>query len=324
MQIAVSPYHLTTREPAAIAALLLARRVVTMLPAPFNGDRSHAQELSVRIPSYLGLMESWRWSMPLWKAGVICSALGGDDAAQDVRAACTRIAGDERFLPLRALMRPELFETEEGYLNAVSGDLLRAGPDPAITVPVAAGLDRFAIRHGLAVARSEPSSVVQRAEERLGRRAFAVAMPVLLQATAERVMKAREALAPELEELRVSLAAFVERDEPSEADLLEAQGSLAIAARAYASAFAAARGELLSPDEDEEVRPVEGTVAITGLVLPSDAVLRSSVDAMRSIAPSLARGSSGSTKLPALRDPLEGQGVLTLIIRPLGRTNGRH
>jgi hypothetical protein len=327
MQIAVSPYHLTTREPAAIAALLLARRVVTMLPAPFNGDRTHAEELSARIPTYLGFMNSWRWSVPLWKAGIVCSALDGDDAVDDVRAACARIAVDERYSPLRVLMKPELFETEDSYLNAVARDLLRAGPDPAITVPVAAGMDRFAIRHGLAVARSEPASVVQRAEERLGRRAFAVAAPVLLQATAERVLAAREILGAELTDLRQALAAFVEVDVPMTADdLVHAQGDLAVAARSYAAAFESSRDELLAPDDTDEVRPVEGTVAITGLVLPSDAVLTSSVDALRTIAPSLARSSDTATNLPALRDPLEGHGVLTLVIRPLGRGgrgNGR-
>ena len=37
MLIAVSPYHMTTREPAAMAALLLASRVVTILPTPEVG-----------------------------------------------------------------------------------------------------------------------------------------------------------------------------------------------------------------------------------------------------------------------------------------------
>ena len=162
MRIAVSPYHLTTKEPAATAAFLLAGSVVTMLPAPFNGNRRHAEELSARIPKYLDFIQSWRWTVPLWNAGVVSAAVGDQDAVEDVRAICARIADDARFSPLRPLMRPELFDTEESYLESVARDLLKAGPDPAITVPVAAGMDRFSIRCGLVPARSDPLSVVQR------------------------------------------------------------------------------------------------------------------------------------------------------------------
>jgi hypothetical protein len=327
MRIAVSPYHLTTKEPAATAAFLLAGSVVTMLPAPFNGDRRHAEALSARIPKYLDFIQSWRWTVPLWNAGVVSAAVGGEDAVEDVRAVCARIADDARFSPLRPLMRPELFDTEESYLESVARDLLKAGPDPAITVPVAAGMDRFSIRCGLVPARSDPLSVVQRAEERLGRRAFAIALPVLLQASGERLLRARELLAPELDELRSALAAFADEGvDMTPAELVEAQGTLAVAARAYANAFESARDELLCPQgEDEDVRPIEGTVAITGLVLPGDAVLTSSISAMRTLSPALARLTDGGppTNLPVRSDPLEGRHFLTLLIRPLGRPTRR-
>jgi hypothetical protein len=326
MRIAVSPYHLTTREPAATAAFLLAHSVVTMLPAPFNGGRRHAEELSARIPKYLDFIQSWRWTVPLWNAGVVAAAVGGEDAVEDVRAVCARIAADDRFSPLRPLMRPELFETEEGYLESVARDLLKAGPDPAITVPVAAGMDRFSMRCGLVPARSDALSVVQRAEERLGRRAFAIALPMLLQASGERLLRARQALEPELAELRGALGSFSHEGVDLQGDdLLAAQADLAIAARAYASAFEAARDALLSPQEDdEELRPIEGTVAITGLILPGDAVLTSSISAMRILSPAMARVSSGPvTKLPVRCDPLEGRQFLTFLIRPLGRPGRR-
>jgi hypothetical protein len=56
-------------------------------------------------------MLSWRWSQPLWEAGVICSSLDGSEAAADVREAHARIVGEERFSRLRGLMRPELLDT---------------------------------------------------------------------------------------------------------------------------------------------------------------------------------------------------------------------
>ncbi|MEX2217855.1 MAG: hypothetical protein WD749_03770 [Phycisphaerales bacterium] len=329
MQALVSPYHLTTREPAAIAAFLLAERTLTMLPGPFNGTRRHAEELSSRVPSYLGLIQSWSWTVPLWTAGVVGAAAAGADSLDDVRAACARIAGEPRFSPLRALMRPELFESEEHYLDSVARDLLKAGPDPAITVPMAAAMDRFAARHGLVVMRSDPQSIVQRAEEQLGRRAFAVALPVLLQASAERLLAARELLAPELADLRHALAAFVE-GAPSLApeDLAQPQAELALAARAYASAFAESRDDLLAPDEDDELRALDGTIALTGLILPGDAVLTSSVAAVRTLSPAPARiGAAaaperGTPNLPVPHDPL-ARDFLTILVRPLGRLVSR-
>jgi hypothetical protein len=75
----------------------------------------------------------------------------------------------------------KLLDTEESYLDAVARDLLKAVRTPAITVPLAAGMDAFALRCGATVARSHPMSVVQVAESRLGSRAFAFAAPVLLQ-----------------------------------------------------------------------------------------------------------------------------------------------
>jgi hypothetical protein len=323
MQVVVSPYHLTTREPAAIAAFLLATRVVTMLPAPFNGTaREHVARLTARIPTYLDFMQSWRWTIPLWNEGVVCSHVGDSDAVEDVRAVCARIATEERYSSLRHLMKPELFDTEEGYLDAVARDVLKAGPDPAISVPLAAGIDRFAIRHGLIVARSEPSSVVQRAEERLGRRALAVAVPVLLQASGQRILDARRTLEPELAELRSALGTFAE--EPLEGDdAADAQADLAVAARAYASAFTDAREELLAPDDDEDSRVIEGTVAVTGLRLPGDAALTSSTAAMRTLIPTRAQPEPDPRSLGHPLDPAENREFLTLLFRPLGRSTAR-
>ncbi|MEL6741711.1 MAG: DUF2752 domain-containing protein, partial [Planctomycetota bacterium] len=72
----------------------------------------------------------------------------GDDAADDARAACDRIAGEPWLDPLRPLVRPELFEDDRAYLGAVSRDVLKGGPDPALSIPLAAGLDASPEGHG--------------------------------------------------------------------------------------------------------------------------------------------------------------------------------
>lgn len=322
MLVAVSPYHITTREPAAVAAFLLADQVVTLLPAPFSGRREVAEAAAERVPKYLDFMMSWQWSVPLWEAGVICSGLDGDDATGDVRAAFAQIAEDDRYASLRTLMRPEVFEAEDVYLEAVARDLLKGGPDPGITVPVAAGMDRFAMRHGAAVARSHPSSVVQKEEERLGTRVFAFVVPILLQASAERLLAARELLQPELDALRRAVDVQLEIGSTN-GGAAHAREVLNEAAAAYTRAFERCRDELLDTDDDD-VRVVDGAVAITGMLLPADAVLTSSLAALRVLAPTL--GGRSPTRSPQ-PDPaasaLGPRRLLTLMVRVLGRSAPR-
>lgn len=313
MIIAVSPYHLTTREPAALAAMLLAERVVTMLPAPLQGKQWGAvQAAAQNVPRYLEFMKTWQWTMPLWEEGVITSSLEGQEAVDELRPVCARIDDEERLAPLRLLMKPELFEDHERYLDAFALDLLKAGPDPGLTVPVASGLDSFASRHGAAVARSEPASIVQKAEAALGREVFSVAIPVLLQADAERILEARELLQKELDDLREALSAIANGTTNG-----SAAKNLTAAAKAYAKAFEEHRDILIAPSEDDEQRVIEGTVVITGTRLPADAVLDSSLSAMRNLSPVFAGRESSPAKPTG--NAIQRQGVLSLIVRVLGR-----
>lgn len=311
MIIAVSPYHITTREPVAMAALLLADRVVTWLPAP-GATPGEAAKAATRVPSYLDMMLSWQWSVPLWEAGVIGSTVAGEEAAGDVRHIHAQIATQDRYRPLRSLMRADLLDTDDAYLHALAEDVLKGGPDPAITVPLAAGIDRFAMRHRLAVARSSPSSVVQKAEARLGDRLFAVVVPALLQGSGERILAVREALDAELSDLRAALSA--EATGPREAGRARSE-RLDDAAAAYARSFDRQRGELLAT-EDDEVRAVDGAISITGVLLPGDAVLTSSLAALRSLG-------SGSVEAaaPARARPgdLGEPGTLAFMVKVLGR-----
>ncbi len=313
MIAALSPYHLTTREPAAMVGLLLADQVVTMVPTPFEGaERSHVEHAVARSPRYLALMESWRWSVPLWNAGVITGDINGEDAGVEVRAACARLRDDDRFAPLRLLMREGVFDDERSYLDAVARDLLRAGPDPAITIPVAAAMDRFAAVHGMVVMRSFPASVAQRVEQGLAEKLFAFAMPVLLQASAGRVLEARDSLG----ESMMGLGRTVRAAAVGEALPLD----VADAARDAAHAFEPLHGDLARPCEDEDdLHVIVGTASITAVSLPVDAVLESSLAAFQSFARAPARVAAEASALPALRDPLAGERIVSLIVRTIGR-----
>src|SRR5262245_35688305 len=109
MIIAVSPYHLTTREAPAMAALLLGERVVTMLPAPAQADAAVAQQAAGRVPAYREFMRTWAWTAPLWEAGVIVSDLDGEGILADMRAVSGQVAREPHLAPLRRFMHDELY-----------------------------------------------------------------------------------------------------------------------------------------------------------------------------------------------------------------------
>ena len=313
-----------------MAALLLGNPVVTLLPSPageVNQDRLRSAVCAA--PRYLKFMESWAWSRELWDAGIISSVHHGQDAASDVRDAWSRIVSDAALSSLRPFMREDLFEDEHHYLDAVANDVLRGGPDPAICVPVNAGLDRFAAIHGLVVARSAPKSVAQKAEIELATRGFALVLPVLLQASSQRVLLARELLADVLGDLRdalsmefTSLAAqwkSLERTRSRKA--LKPTARLADAVIAYTQAFDDLRSELTCRSLDDDSRLVVGPVIMEAIMLPADAVLASSaaaVHAMRRL-PTRRAFVPESSGVPALADPVMQRPVLSVLVRPMGQ-----
>lgn len=308
-----------------MAALLLADHVVTMMPAPLADFGQTELHAAVRAsPRYMRFIESWAWSLPLWRDGVIASSWRGDDPTRDVRAACAAIDEVPEFGPLRPLMRRSLFEDQREYLDSLAADLLKGGPDPGISVPMAAGLDRFAARHGFMVARSEPVSVAQRAEARHASPGTAVAVPILVRAGGERVLRAREILEPELRELRAAWQRLAGEGSESVLNDAASENELRSCIRAYSEAFEVNRALLCETSRDEE-RVVDGWVTLRFSFMPFDAVLRASLDAVRVMGSVVGMGScSGdggpaSPSLPVLRDALAGKGFMSIVVKVMGR-----
>ncbi|MBZ0172489.1 MAG: hypothetical protein K8E66_08940, partial [Phycisphaerales bacterium] len=269
----VSPYHLTTREPAAMVSLQLAERAVTLLLAPIAERAGVAvaydtvRREAERSPAYRRFMRSWEWAQALFREDVIGSVHAGEDPVDDVRAACARLASDEMLAPLRRYAHPDLFADDRAYLNAASADVVKAGPDPGVSIPVAVGLDGFAADPGLVVARSAPASLAQKAESRLGRRVFRFSVPAVIQGTADRLLLVRALLADERACLARAITAAFEGG---------TDDGIGIAARRYAEAFERERDEITSlpgRHEQDEVRVVVGEVSLVGTLMPADAVL---------------------------------------------------
>ena len=152
MIILVSPYHMTTREPAAMASLALAEYVVTAMPTPAGAaTREAVTQAAERVSYYADLMHRWEWARPLFDAGVCGTAMSGEDPLDDILNISRAIDEDDRYAGLRPFMRTVLEEQGDDMLRALCRDVIRTGPDPAISVPVTASLDRFAYRHDLVV-----------------------------------------------------------------------------------------------------------------------------------------------------------------------------
>jgi len=314
---ALSPYYLTTREPPAMAALLLARRVVTLLPAPGSGEMRDAMALAERSPAYAKFARSWAWTGPLWRAGLLLSGLEGDSPLTDLDHIGGAIRDDVRYAPLRSFLRDEDFAGEQAYLAAVALDLLKAGPDPGLSLPVFAAIDRFGLRHGAVVARSVPTSIAQRAETRLARPLATISVPMLVQADADRILHAREALAPELEALWNAFNELPTTVRDGGTATSDEARALTAAASEFSRAFEASREELLMGAADDDVRVVPGTATLTLLALPSDAVLRAGVAAMQG-AGTHAAPRAAASNLPAIADPAEGRWVTAMVVKVLG------
>lgn len=318
MRIVVSPYHLTTREAPALAALLLADEVVTLLPMGDAGGKAVARDVADRSASYRELVRSWAWTEELWHSGLLRGGVEDKTAVPDVRSAACEITDDEWLSSLRPLMHDRLFEDERAYLNALASDILKGGPDPGITVPVAAGLDRFGARHGAFVSRSHPVSLAQKAEFGLLEDRVSIILPVLLQADAERLSIAREVLRAPLGHLRAAL----ERCEAARGGASGIRADdLQAAAAAYSLAFGNSSAQLAKGCEQDEVRMVVGDVALTCGTLPADAVLRSSLRALTAVSRTRSSSAADETTAGLVRSP--GKPVSILCFKVLGASNNR-
>lgn len=311
MKVALSPYHLTTRELPAMIALQLASSVVTFMPGVMAGIGSHAgrfERLARGSQRYTRVVESWGWSTPLWEAGVVESGMPDDDASTDMRVAWERCTRDDRYAPLRPFLKGHLLEDQSRWIEAAAADVLKGGPDPAITVPLTAGLDRFAARNRLAVIRPKPTSIAQQAEAALATPIASVVLPALVQASAERLLLLRDTLHGELDDLRHALADTC----------VGRESSLRSAARSYAEAFAAAEIELHADQARDEVRVISTPVSLTIVKLPADAVLRSSCSAACG-----ALGAPPPSHVSGLAqpDPFDRVDLISFVVGKVGATS---
>lgn len=298
MILLVSPYHMTSREPAAMVSMVLARNVITAMPTPTGTlTKETVSETAARVPRYIELMESWDWAMPMFAGGFCGTTFAGEDPLDEVHGVCDDIEQDDLYAALRPFMRTVLEQESDVVIGAISRDLIKAGPDPAISVPLSAAMDRFAARHGLVAVRSESKSSAQKAEQKLAKPILKFAFETLLQAPTSRLLEMRTTFEPELERLRDAIE-------------LEDEPAARVAADMLTQMFDREREDLLRVENPDDVRAISGLVSVSLSELPEDAVLLSSAAAAIRV---LGRQDEGH---PVDQVPM---GVVrSLTIRPIG------
>jgi hypothetical protein len=290
---------------------MLADRAVTIVPEPAEGHgREDIREAVERVPRLLRLLESWRWSGPLWRAGLMAGQTEADRAFACIVAQNAAISSDASLGPLGGAALSAFVPGDEAdrWLDSFCSDLLRGGPDPRLTTAATAALDSFAARHGLASVRGSTDSLAQRAELRLMRRAASVAIPVMSRAAGGRVLELRRELKDELAELRSAIIGIwsAVAGAPGEVEELDA------AAAAYSSAFERWFASVARDDENAE-RTMRDFVSISIGTLPADAALVCARAAIRTTARVSGRSAESAT---VVRGEPASQ-LRTLIVRPM-------
>lgn len=301
MILVVSPYHMTSREPAAVVASLLGEVIVAPMPTPSGAlTREAVTDAATRVPGYIELMESWEWARPFFAGGLMGTTFAGEDPFDDLPAVRETIEEDDRYSALRPFMRTVLEEESDVVVGAISRDVMKAGPDPAINVPLSAAIDRFSARHALTIVRSAAQSEAQRAEERIARPVLRFAMETLTQAPTHRLLEYRTTFEDELLALREAIGA-------------EDESQARRAADALSRGLERERVELTRTEDPDDLRVIPGMVSVSLVELPVDAVLISGAAAAKRV---LGRNE------PGVRHD-QGGTLRSLVIRPIGGRSPR-
>ncbi len=326
MIVVVSPHELTARTPTAVAALTLAMQVVTLLPTPLEGSDPQALRQAMdRSPRFTALMQNWRWMSPLWREGVLASGFDGQTPLDDVVSATERIGSDPALAPLVALVSRQTYQSTDSYLDALCQDLLRGGGNPTITIPVIAGLERFAARHGLLAMSSPAPSLAGRIESKGISSLARIGVPVFTRAGATLILRARESLGQPLAALRESidrLHTLVRTSPAPESIARLVRDDLEPRARAYEAAFLDVRQPLIAQSQDDDDQPAEGPRAhhlslSFGLLEPSTALSAAAIAARRAIPASGARREQRPETVEAPGTALAARRAMTISARVL-------
>lgn len=275
LHLVVSPYSLCSRDAAAMSAMLLAGQALTYLPRSLE-PAAVSRDVVMGSIGFRRVMSAVAWATPMLEQGVLATSIEGEDGAEDFARARRRIGGEPALSSLRRFVETRAEPDPQLAIERLARDLTRDGPDPSISVPLAAALDALAERHAYAVLRVDGPSLAQRAERAREHMLFGCSVPALVQASPERVLETRRRLEPELESLRAACEACL--------DGFAEEVAVRDAATDFANAYDRSREHIERPEEDDTdpmVRSAE--IVLTGVAHESDHALACSALAARRV-----------------------------------------
>lgn len=320
MRLVLGPYELVSPAPAAALALTLGADdagVITLPPSPLHAESpDDARRAAANAPRYLQLLESWRWTAPLWASGLLASTSDGFSPLEDIRAVCAQIATDPTLASIADVGGQRLFDDPDNYLDLLSRDLLRGGGDPAVTIPLHAGLERFAARRTLPIVRGASASLAGRLDRRAAPPIARFSAPLIVGAAPRATLFLRSELEAQLQSIRSTLTAIAAEPTAAAAHA----PALRQGAADFADAFAQVHDDAVDAIEAAAEPARIAEVAISISVAPADASLRAAAHALRGATAAMGgRGGSGSAGVRPPHAPpsnaLATAGVLIFTVR---------
>jgi len=310
MHAVISPYELQPLTPGASAALTLCDSVTTLLPGPDTADITAARD---HAPRFRQLLDAWSWTTPLWRSTLLRPTYNAESPLSDIRDTCRRILDTPALASLAPLISATRFENPDEYLDAVCRDLLRGGADPSISIPLAAGLERFAARHQLLLFATPAGSVSGRLESRAARPLFKLKLPLIAAQSATAIDFLRNNLAAPIATLRRIIDALPSQIASSPTIPPAALQALDDAQASYTAAFNASLEPLsiLTRKSDREAK-VGLFASLTCVALDPDASLLATARAAQALSPGKTAPSS-----PPPTDALARPRSLAIHVRPL-------
>ncbi|CAG0986890.1 hypothetical protein PHYC_02073 [Phycisphaerales bacterium] len=256
--VTLSPESFVRRDAAACAAALLADKVVSLLP----GIKPEVF-FDVRYPATREFAERFAWAVQLSEFDVVTFEHQGDRTRDAYlwmehfarsHPAYGRLFGQD-YLDAAA--------SNESYVEFLCKQIVSNEPHIGTHVVLDAGMDAFALKHGLltfgsrATGRPHGSmSVATVLAEYL--------VPVIRSATAEQILAAREILRDELHPLRLAIRNIADGCDPTDTRAVANAMAQSVLPRLeeYRSAFSSRKGKFLCLVDGIERDALTGLAAL--------------------------------------------------------------
>jgi hypothetical protein len=293
LDLVLSPYDLTARSSAAVAACVLGDRVVTLMPGPGkNLPRDPAALARRGTPAFERLAEAWAWSGPLWRSGTVVAGMDGDGVAEAVRTARAGIERQPEMGVLASLMkRTDAGDDDSAKFDAICRDLVTGGINPSVTVPLGAAVESFAAAQSLTLVRGGTSSLMTRLEKASQRVVFRLSTACVTEGDASDIVALRESMLESSRGFRAGLSDLLHatRTGARQGEIAGAVGAADTARIDFEAALEDRVESLRRKASFSGQRMKVSRVTLTGSLAESDAGVR----AARAAALALERGGTG-------------------------------